>query len=358
MYRNTDSFHHHRVGARRIVPYLAALVFVFVTISPTSSGQITGPSIDEREPNNTVASAQPIPVPIVVHGALNGADAGQILISPFDDLDDLFRLDLPQPAKITASLGFGGGGTGGFIPGVGPVSLTADLDLYLIGLRPLRLVDASLLPGETPEMIPSQSDITSGGPLPAGSYLMGITDFSEEAILAAGGEVDETTDSRYLLRIGALDPANNPIQVEAPSPFAPVAPIQLQFTRQRLSVPGDYGYPIRLEDVYAFSLDSPRPLKFEALAGSNTSDVPVYLLQNRGGRIEIVDGSLEGVIGPTLVPAGDYLVGISRTNLRARPNQMLYSLAIVEGNDPTGTRLAAGVIRLNRDDDPRLRRGF
>ncbi|RMG47897.1 MAG: hypothetical protein D6723_15700 [Acidobacteria bacterium] len=341
---------HRQCGPGRLVCLLAVAGLSLVSLS-TSWAQIFGPTIEEREDNNSVAQAQPIPLPSVVRGALNGADEGQILISPFDDLDDLFRFHLPEPAKVTASLGYGAGSTGGFVPGIGVVNVPADLDLYLIGVSPLRLVDASLLPAEQSEIIPSQSDITSGGVLPAGDYLIGITDFSEQAILAAGGDVDETTDSRYLLRIGALDLAGQPLHVEAPGERAMVDPIPLQPLPRGAEVETEDGSIIRLQDLYAFSLTSPRRLRFEALAGDGHHQVPVYLMQREEGEFRVLVGGPDGRIEPMELPSGTYLVGVRRNHLRARSHRMIYSLAIIDGDDPTGRRLAAGVIRLNRAEE-------
>ncbi|GEM_PF-5784890 len=347
--RKVPPISHRRCGPGRSIRLLALAGLTLVMLS-TSSAQIFGPTIEEREDNNSVAQAQPIPLPSVVRGALNGADEGQILISPFDDLDDLFRFHLPESAKVTASLGYGAGGTGGFVPGIGVVNMPADLDLYLIGLHPLRLIDASLLPAEQSEIIPSQSDITSGGALPAGEYLIGITDFSEQAILAAGGDVDETTDSRYLLRIGALDLAGQPLQVEAPGERAMVDPISLQPLPRGAEVETEDGSIIRLQDLYAFSLTSPRWLRFEALAGDGHHQVPVYLMQPGDGQLHVLTGALDGHIEPIELSPGAYVVGVRRNHLRVRSHRMFYSLAIIEGDDPAGQRLAAGVIRLNRID--------
>ena len=115
----------------------------------------------EAEPNQTIASATPITVGVPCSGNVASTDASSIVIvydpQTQDGIEDVFRLTLPSPARVNASLVFGSG----------------DLDLFLFVVN-----------GTTPSVIAvsnsssSSEGFTTDTVLPAGTYYLGVSAFS------------------------------------------------------------------------------------------------------------------------------------------------------------------------------------
>ncbi|HEX6085261.1 MAG TPA: fibronectin type III domain-containing protein [Thermoanaerobaculia bacterium] len=115
----------------------------------------------EAEPNQTTASATPISLGVPCSGNVSSSDASSIVIvydpETQDGIEDVFRLTLPSPARVSASLAFGSG----------------DLDLFLF-----------VVSGTTPGVVAASN--TSASPesfvtatvLPAGTYYLGVSAFS------------------------------------------------------------------------------------------------------------------------------------------------------------------------------------
>jgi hypothetical protein len=114
----------------------------------------------ESEPNDDIAGADPLALGVPCSGSASDSDGGGITIDNgyTDVLEDVFRIELPTAAQVTASLTFG---------------VTGDLDLFLFTMN-----------GNTPQIIAgsasgsgTQESFTTEETLPAGTYYIGVTSF-------------------------------------------------------------------------------------------------------------------------------------------------------------------------------------
>ena len=126
-----------------------------VMASSASSG-----GCSESEPNDGTASADPLALGVPCSGSASDSDGGDITIDNgyTDDLEDVFRIELPAAAQVTASLTFG---------------VTGDLDLFLFRMN-----------GSTAEILAgsasgsgTQESFTTEETLPAGTYYIGVSAF-------------------------------------------------------------------------------------------------------------------------------------------------------------------------------------
>lgn len=115
----------------------------------------------EAEPNQTTASATPITIGVPCSGNVSSSDAASIVIvydpETQDGIEDVFRLTLPSPARVSANLAFASG----------------DLDLFLFVVNGTTVsVVAVSNSSSSPEAF------TTDTVLPAGTYYLGVSAFS------------------------------------------------------------------------------------------------------------------------------------------------------------------------------------
>jgi hypothetical protein len=112
----------------------------------------------ELEPNNSsVQAQQPLFAPVMIEGTISPDDNGAIVITFFDgssdDLEDLYVLSLHSAMLVKVK--------------VTPASALVNLDLYIMGLNPLRI--------RTYRATTASSETIDAVDLAAGSYLIGVS---------------------------------------------------------------------------------------------------------------------------------------------------------------------------------------
>ncbi|HMB93612.1 MAG TPA: FlgD immunoglobulin-like domain containing protein, partial [Rhodothermales bacterium] len=122
-------------------------------------------TLDEQEPNNTLAQAQVLrgTPPITVRGNVEVSDVGDIVVdltplgvNDVEDLEDVYRITLTEPGVDIRLSG-----------------LSSDCDLFLLNAQATQYINSSFNSGTTAERINDPS-------LAAGTYLVGVTIFDAD----------------------------------------------------------------------------------------------------------------------------------------------------------------------------------